>query len=164
LHAISEVVKEIPKIKLLIIGKGEEENKLKDLAKSLDLTNKIIFIGLRHDVKKLLSLARLFILPSLWEGMPNVLLEAMAAGKAVIATEVGGIPEVVVHGETGILVPPEDSDALAKSIKYLLQDEIKINKMGETGRVQVEKHFTIAKMLERTEILYQKLLKEKSQL
>ncbi len=164
LHAISKVVKEIPKIKLLIIGKGEEENKLKDLAKSLDLTNEIIFVGLRHDVKKLLSLARLFILPSLWEGMPNVLLEAMAAGKAVIATEVGGIPEVVVHGETGILVPPEDSDALAKSIKYLLQDEIKINKMGETGRVQVEKHFTIAKMLERTEILYQKLLKEKSQL
>lgn len=164
LHAISKIVKEVPKIKLLIIGEGEEEKILKDLAKSLDLTDKIIFVGLRRDVKKLLSLARLFILPSLWEGMPNVLLEAMAAGKAVIATEVGGVPEVVVHGETGILVPPEDPNALARSIKCLLQDELKVNKMGETGRLQVEKHFTIAKMLEQTEILYQKLLKEKRQL
>ena len=93
--------------------------------------------------------------------MPNVLLEAMAAEKAVIATEVGAVPEVVVHGETGILVPAEDSDALADAIRYLLQDKLKAKKMGEAGRVRVEEHFTVRKMIERTENLYQELLEEK---
>ena len=160
-HAISMVEKEMPRLKLLIIGEGEDENNLKDLAESLDLNNKIIFAGLRYDVEKILPMTKIFILPSLWEGMPNVLLEAMAAGKPVIATEVGGVPEVVLHGKTGILVPPEDSDAIANAMRYLLQDELKAKKMGEAGRLRVEEHFTIAGMLERTEDLYQELLKEK---
>jgi len=161
LHAISMVEKEMPRLKLLIIGEGEEENNLKILAETLDLTDKIIFAGLRYDVEKILPVAGLFILPSLWEGTPNVLLEAMAARKPVIATEVGGIPEVVVHGRTGILVPPEDSDALANAIKNLLKDKLKAEEMGKAGRLRVEEHFTIAGMLKKTEKLYQRILKEK---
>ncbi|KPJ58989.1 MAG: hypothetical protein AMJ42_02355 [Deltaproteobacteria bacterium DG_8] len=160
-HAILKVRKEVAKIKLLIIGEGEEENNLKNLAESLDLTDQIIFTGLRFDVENILSMAKIFILPSLWEGMPNTLLEAMAAGRPVIATDVGGVPELVINGETGVLVPPKDSDALASAIIDLLQDELKAEKMGEVGRVRVEKIFNISKTLEKTENLYRELLKEK---
>lgn len=160
-QAISKVQKKIPEVKLLVIGEGEEENNLKNLAESLDLTDQIIFAGLRFDVEKILSIAELFILPSLWEGMPNALLEAMAAGKPVVATDVGGIPELVVHGETGLLVSPEDSDALADAIIDLLQDRLKAKEMGEAGRVRVEENFNISETLVRTENLYRELLKEK---
>lgn len=160
-HAISKVQNEVPKIKLLVVGEGEEENSLKYLAKSLDLTEQIIFAGLRHEIERILIMAEIFVLPSVWEGMPNALLEAMVAGKPVIATKVGGVPELVVHGETGILVPPEDVDALANAIKDLLNDTSKAQKLGEAARTQVEKHFTISKTVEETENLYQKLLDEK---
>ncbi len=110
----------VPALKLLIVGEGEEENNLKNLARSLDLTEQVIFAGLRLDSDTLYPFAELFILPSRWEGMPNAVLEAMAAGKPVVATEVGGVPELVLHGETGILVPPGDTDALAQAILDLL--------------------------------------------
>jgi glycosyltransferase involved in cell wall biosynthesis len=161
LQAIAKAEKKVPKIKLIIIGEGEEENNLKNLVKSLDLTDKIIFAGLRGDVEKIFPIAELFILPSLWEGMPNVILEAMAAGKPVVATKVGGVPEVVVHGETGILVPPEDSNALTSAIIDLLRDKLKAKMMGQAGRMRIEEHFTISKTIEKTEYLYRKLLKEK---
>ena len=159
--AISKVQKEFPKVKLLVIGEGEEENNLKKLVKSLDLTNEVIFIGLSSDIEEILPMAELFLLPSLWEGLPNVLLEAMAAGKPVIATEVGGVPELVIHGETGMLVPHKDSDALACAIADLLKNRLKARRMGETGRIRAEEHFSIQKMIEKTESLYQELLREK---
>lgn len=161
LQAIAKAGKKVPKIKLIIIGEGEEENNLKNLVKSLDLKDKIIFAGLRGDVEKIFPIAELFILPSLWEGMPNAILEAMAAGKPIVATKVGGVPELVVHGETGILVPPEDSDALASAIIGLLRDKLKAKKMGEAGRMRVEEHFNISKTIKETEYIYLELLKEK---
>ncbi len=161
IKAISKVQKEFPKVKLLVIGKGEEENNLKKLVKTLDLTDKIVFIGLSSDIEKILAIAELFLLPSLWEGLPNALLEAMAAGKPVLATEVGGIPELVVRGETGILIPPRDSDVLATAIIDLLRNKLKAKDMGEAGRTRAEEHFSIQKMIEKTGSLYQKLLKEK---
>jgi len=159
--AISKVQKEFPKVKLLVIGEGEEENNLKKLVKSLDLTNEVIFIGLSSYIEEILPMAELFLLPSLWEGLPNVLLEAMAAGKPVIATEVGGVPELVIHGETGMLVPHKDSDALACAIADLLKNRLKARRMGEAGRIRAEEHFSIQKMIEKTESLYQELLREK---
>jgi glycosyltransferase involved in cell wall biosynthesis len=161
IQAVSKVRKEFPKVKLLVTGEGEEENNLKKLVKSLDLTNKVIFAGLSSDIEGILPIAELFILPSLWEGLPNVLLEAMAAGKPVVATKVGGIPEIVVHGETGILIPPRDTDALAIAIIDLLQNKLKAKNMGEAGRIRAGKRFSIYKMIEKTENLYQELLKEK---
>ena len=161
IQAVSKVRKEFPKVKLLITGDGEEENNLKKLVKSLDLTNEVIFAGLRSDIEGILPMAELFILPSLWEGLPNALLEAMAAGKPVVATKVGGIPEIVVHGETGILIPPRDPNALAIAIVDLLQDGLKAKDMGEAGRMRAGKRFSIYKMIEKTENLYQELLKEK---
>ena len=161
IHAVSKVRKEFPKVKLLVIGEGEEENNLKKLVQSLDLTNVVIFTGLRSDIEGILHMAEIFILSSLWEGLPNALLEAMAAGKPVVATEVGGIPELLVHEETGILIPPADTDALAIAVMDLLRNKLKAKDMGEAGRIRADKHFGIYKMIEKTEKLYQELLKEK---
>ena len=161
IQAVSKVRKEFPNVKLLVTGEGEEENNLKKLVKSLDLTNEVIFAGLSSDIERILPMAELFILPSLWEGLPNALLEAMAAGKPVVATKVGGIPEIVVHGETGVLIPPKDTDALAIAIIDLLQNRLKAKDMGEAARIRAGKRFSIYKMIEKTENLYQELLKEK---
>jgi len=161
IQAFATVLKEQPTLKLLIVGEGEEENNLKNLATLLDLTDQVIFSGLRLDSDKILPFAEVFILPSLWEGMPNAVLEAMAAGKPVVATAVGGVPELVLQGETGILVPPRDPDALARAILDLCTDPVKARTMGEAGRLRVQEHFRIASMLEKTERLYQELLSRK---
>ena len=112
-------------------------------------------------MKKLLNFTGLFVLPSLWEGMPNAVLEAMAAAKPVVATRVGGVPELVVDGETGILVPPEDSEALARAIADLLQNTEKAESMGNAGMMRVQEHFSLTEMVARTDRLYRKLLKTK---
>jgi glycosyltransferase involved in cell wall biosynthesis len=161
IQAFAQVRKECPALQLLIVGEGEEENNLKNLAKSLDLTDQVIFAGLRLDSDTIFPFAELFILPSLWEGMPNAVLEAMAAGKPVVATKVGGVPELVLHGETGLLVPPGDPDALAQAILDLCTDPVKAHAMGAAGRLRVQEHFRIASMIKKTDGLYQKLLATK---
>lgn len=161
MRAFAAVQKEYPTLKLLIIGEGEDENHLKNLAKSLDLTEQVIFTGMLKDSGRILRRAEVFILPSLWEGMPNALLEAMAAGIPVVATEVGGVPELVLQGATGILVPPGDADALARAITDLCGDPAKARSMGEAGRKRVEEHFSLAAMLDATERLYRELLTKK---
>ena len=118
-------------------------------------------MGLRPDVERILHCIDLFVLPSRWEGLPNVVLEAMAAGKPVVATEVGGIPELVVQGVTGVLVPPQDVHALAEAIKALLADEPRALTMGAAGRERVQRHFSIGAMMAKTEALYRELLKQK---
>ena len=161
IRAVARVKREVPVVKVLIAGEGEEENNLKKLVRSLDLTKEIIFTGLSLDVGLILSYTRLFVLPSLWEGMPNAVMEAMAAAKPVVATRVGGVPELVVEGETGILVPPEDTEALALAMLDLLQDPLKGRSMGEAGRKRVQDHFSMTAMVTNTDYLYQELLKTK---
>jgi len=161
IRAIARVKREVPRVKVLIAGEGEEENNLKNLVRSLDLTKEIIFTGLSLDVGKILSFTGLFVLPSLWEGMPNAVLEAMSAAKPVVATHVGGVPELVADGETGILVPPEDTEALARAIVDLLQDPPRGRSMGEAGRERVQAHFSMTAMVTKTDYLYQELLKAK---
>ena len=161
IRAVARVKREVPGVKVLIAGEGEEENNLKKLVRSLDLTKEIIFTGLSLDVGSILFYTRLFVLPSLWEGMPNAVMEAMAAAKPVVATRVGGVPELVVEGETGILVPPEDTEALALAMLDLLQDPLKGRSMGEAGRKRVQDHFSMTAMVTNTDYLYQELLKTK---
>ena len=161
IRAIATVKREIPSVKLLIAGEGEEENDLKNLVKSLDLSKEVILTGLCREVEKLLNFTELFVLPSLWEGMPNAVLEAMAAAKPVVATRVGGVPELVKDGETGILVPPEDPESLARAIVGLLRNTAQANSMGNAGRKRVQDHFSLTAMVTKTDSLYQKLLNTK---
>jgi glycosyltransferase involved in cell wall biosynthesis len=93
--------------------------------------------------------------------MPNAVLEAMAAGKPVVATRVGGVPEVVDDGVTGLLVPPRDPDALADAVVRLLRDPNRMRRMGQAGLERVRRHFSVEQMVRRTEALYEELLREK---
>jgi glycosyltransferase involved in cell wall biosynthesis len=142
-------------VHLLIVGDGERRSELEGLATKQP---HIHFTGQRHDVIHLLALSNLLVLPSLWEGLPNVVLEAMAAGLPVVATAVGGTPELVIDGESGLLVPPRDPAALAEAIVTLLTDPDLAQRLGENGRLRVSNQFTIQQIVQQTEGLYQRLL------
>lgn len=161
LQALSVVRKSFSGVKLLILGEGEEEKSLKKLAHSLELNERVLFLGLRSDVDRLLQCSELFVLSSRWEGFPNVLLEAMAAGKPVVATAVGGVQELVVDQVTGMLVPPQDEAALAGAITLLLSDKKRALAMGTAGRERALHRFSMDAMLSKTEALYHKLLARK---
>jgi glycosyltransferase involved in cell wall biosynthesis len=161
IQALPMVQKSFSGVKLLILGEGEEEKSLKKLAHSLEISEKVLFLGLRSDVDRLLQCSEIFVLPSRWEGFPNVLLEAMAAGKPVVATAVGGVRELVVDEVTGILVPPQDETALADAITLLLSDKKRALAMGAAGRERVLQRFSMDAMLSKTEALYHEMLARK---
>ena len=146
----------------LIVGKDLEQdgaylNYLKNMACELGINDKVHFLGHRSDIPQLLALSDLLVLPSYTEGLPLVILEAMAAGLPVVATPVGGIPEVVIHRETGLLVPVEDVSALGDAILRLLQNPHVINEMGNKGLEMVKKDFSLEKMCREVFDIYKKV-------
>jgi len=130
------------------------------MVENLGLEEVVTFTGLRRDVPELLGLFDLFVLQSLWEGFGLVLAEAMAMSKAVVATDVDAIPEVVEDRVTGLLVPPRDSQTLAAQIIRLLDDPDLRARMGANGRRRVEGHFTSEIMVGKLESLYISLARE----
>mgnify|MGYP001040938267 CR=1 FL=1 len=161
LTAVPKIQEQNPDIHLLLVGEGELRDDLEAQSQLTGLARLVTFAGYRTEIPEILGALDVFVLPSLWEGMPNVVLEAMAAGLSVVATAVGGTPEVVVDGITGLLVPPYDSDALAEAINRLLCDPDLRHRMGQAGRTRIEHHFSIEETVQRTEELYMKLLKKK---
>ena len=158
-QAASLVKEELPSAKFLIVGNGPLRTELEDLAKNLKIHPYIIFTGTRKDVPKMLSVMEVFVLPSSSrEGLGIAIIEAMAAEKPVVATDIGGIPEAVKKGETGFLVPPGDPGALAKAIIELLQNPEKAKEMGKKGRAKFKEKFTRKKMLSEIDTLYQSLI------
>lgn len=154
LNAAASVIKTIPKARFLIIGDGPLKEDLRSLSESLKISNNVYFLGNRSDVHKILSACDLFVLPSLSEAFGIVNIEAMAAQKAIIATKVGGIPEIILQGKNGFLVPPKNARALTDSIIYLLNDSNRRGKMGIAGRCIVEKYFTIDITIEQLFSIY----------
>jgi glycosyltransferase involved in cell wall biosynthesis len=148
-------------VTLVIIGDGPQHAALETLASDLGVADQIHWAGHRRDVPHLLPALDVFVQPSLHEGMPNTVLEAMTAGLPVVATAVGGTPEVVVDGITGLLVPPCDPDGLAQAINALLGDPDLRRKMGRAGKERVARYFTVERMVEQTQRLYEQLLTEK---
>lgn len=146
----------------LIVGKDLEQDGaylqyLKKMACELGINKSVHFLGHRDHIPKLLALSDLLVLPSYTEGLPLVILEAMAAGLPVITTPVGGIPEVVIHQETGFLVPVEDIQALGNAILKLLQNPHIKNEMGNKGLEMVNKDFSIEKMCGEVFDIYDKV-------
>jgi glycosyltransferase involved in cell wall biosynthesis len=133
---------------------GAYEDELRSEAERLGVSGRIVFAGYRDDVPALLAGCDVFCLPSFVEGLPLVVLEAMAHGKPVVATPVGGTPELVVDGETGLLVEPGDAGALADALSALLADRERAARMGAAGRERVLREFSASAMVERVLGLY----------
>jgi glycosyltransferase involved in cell wall biosynthesis len=158
LEACRDISRRWPTTTFLLIGDGPLRRPLEEMTRTLGLQQQVRFLGTRSDVPELLALTDVAVLPSLEEGFPNAILEAMAAAKPVVATQVGGIPEAVVHGETGFLVPPRDSSALASAIGRLLEDPTLRTAMGLAGKQRVTERFTFARMVTEMEALYEERL------
>jgi glycosyltransferase involved in cell wall biosynthesis len=160
LSALALVVHKIP-AQLLIIGDGPLKPQILTRIADLKLQNMVHLLGVRRDVRDILSYADLFILPSYWEGFPAVILEAMSQKVPVIATDVSGSRELVVTGETGILVPPGQPDLLAASIQRLLEKPEESIKMGYQGREKAIQ-FTVQRMTRCHELIYQQIINRES--
>ena len=143
LAALPEVAAAFPAVRYLLVGDGPHRPALEEQVRALGLDGRVLFAGARDDVARMLSAADLFVLPSLTEALPTVLAEAMAAGRPIVATTVGGIPEMVRHGEAALLVPPADPEALAAAVCRLLANPRQAVAMGRSGRRLVAERFDI---------------------
>lgn len=161
LQAAQRVKAAQPGVRFVIVGEGPLREVLEQMADRLGLGNDVLFLGRRMDVPVLLSLFNVFVLASDREGFANVILEAMAAGKPVVTTAVGGNAEAILEGQTGFLVPPSDPQALAAAVVRLLGDKDLAREMGRRGRRRVEHEFTLARMVQQTEAVYETLLQQK---
>ena len=138
----------------LVVGDGRTGDELRAFVKREGLNQHIRFLGYRNDVPELLSVMDILTIPSLQESFGMAALEAMAMKVPVIATMVGGLPEIVDEGKTGMLIPPADVDALYKALKYLIQNRELRGKMGEAGRDRVRERFSTANSVRKTERVY----------
>lgn len=137
----------------LVAGEGPEGKKLKQKAINLHIEKNIEFLGHRNDIYPLMKASNLVVLPSYREGLGLTLLEAMALKKPVIATNVGGIPEVVIDGKTGILIPPGNAIELSNAIIKIVQDEDLAKSMGEAGYYLVKEKFSLGSMMDKLHLL-----------
>jgi len=160
LAAMPRILSVLSDADLWIIGDGPQGPTLREQARDQGVSEHVHFLGYRSDVPALLKRLDLFVLPSLWEGLPNAALEAMAAGRAVVATRVDGTPEAVADNTTGLLVPPRDPRALADAITHLLTHPDLRSRMGAAGRERVAELFSMDAMVQRTEAVYRQLIRE----
>jgi len=160
-QAIPQVIQAFPEAKFLIVGEGPLRRSLEELSERLKIEDNTIFTGFRSDIKDILATIELLAMPSLLEGLPLVLLEGMAMAKPIVATEIDGITEVLENGETGILVPAKKPHELAEAIIEILKNKTKADLLGRNARKIVEEKFSVKRMVEQTELVYEKLLTEK---
>jgi glycosyltransferase involved in cell wall biosynthesis len=158
-QAARPVLERLPHARMVLVGDGSLADTLRDEAR--DLGNRFHFLGLRHDVPDVMAAFDLLVLPSRNEGMGRVLLEAGAAGVPSVATAVGGVPNVVDDGVTGVLVPPENPQALADAVMHLAEDAPLRETMGQSARERVVPNYGLETMVRQIEDLYELLAKEK---
>lgn len=154
IDAICLLKQEFPHICCLIVGAGQERENLLDRIRQQHVEANVILVGFREDIPELLRIMDVFVLPSREEGMPQSLLQALATERAVVASSVGGVPEVIRHGENGLLVPPQDPAALAHHVERLLRQPNQRKAMGQAGRQVVARDYSFESMLIKTEEMY----------
>jgi glycosyltransferase involved in cell wall biosynthesis len=157
-RAIPLVLAKIPVARFFIVGEGELMNDLQALAASLGLNKELIFTGFRQDVGAFYHVADLFVMSSVQEGLGTAVIDALALGKPVIATNSGGIPEIIRNGETGRLVAPADPAALAEGIIELLTNPERARRMARRGQEVVRQKFSIDAMVDKNMEVYQRIL------
>jgi L-malate glycosyltransferase len=158
--AIAQLIDRHPEIKLIIAGEGELETELRQMVLDLRISKHVVFAGYVADLQNLLCLMQIFVLPSLQEPFGLVCAEAMSLGKPIVGTNVGGIPEQVVHDLTGFIVPPGDPAALADSINKLISDPKLMAEFGKQGYQRYQEKFALAGMVQATVDIYEKVMAE----
>ena len=161
IDAAVRIINSFPSAKFVFVGDGPLRGDLEYQIDKLGIKEHFKLLGFRNDIKELLNIFDIFILPSLYEGLPNVVLEAMACYKPVIATAVDGTVEAVVDDVTGLLVPPKNAEILTRKVCYLLKNKHRIAAMGKAGRKRVEHIFTLQKQVREFEELYDQQIKKK---
>ena len=159
--AAPEVVKKYPNVRFVFVGDGPLRQDVEQQIHRLGLDQYFILLGFRRDVKQLLGLFDLFILPSLSEGLPNAVLEAMACSNPVVASAVNGVVEVVVDGKTGYLVPPGEPQQISAAVIKMLQSPENMKQMGNRGRERVAAAFSVEQQIGKFEELYDTLYAKK---
>jgi glycosyltransferase involved in cell wall biosynthesis len=166
LEAAAMLKPRYPDARFLIVGETSPMEvpylgELKDLADRLGVGDRVIFTGRRSDVPALLSAINVSVMPSLNEALSNVLLESMGAGAPTVATRVGGTPEALVHEQTGLLVAPGDSRAIADAVGRLLDNQSLAQRLGQAARTLIKDRFSVDRMVQSTQDLYAELLARK---
>ncbi len=164
INAFSQLKKTYDNISLFIVGDGSLRDDLEKEVKKIAIHNNVVFTGKRRNIPDFLSCFDIFVLPSIKEGLPNSLLEAMAMGKPIVAAKVGGIPEVLQNGTTGLIVPPRDPESLAKAIKSLIDDEHRAKNIGNAARKFILENYSIKSTVQKWQTLYISILKTKGML
>lgn len=162
IEAAALVMKEVPDARFVIVGDGELRPNLEQQVKHLGLEKHVFFTGFRTDALSVLKAFDVFVMSSITEGLGTSLLDAMACAKPIVATDAGGIPEVVEDGTTGFIVPPRDHQAMAAAIVKLLKDEALRRRMGEAGVALVNAKFSAERMVQETIAVYQRVMAEHS--
>jgi glycosyltransferase involved in cell wall biosynthesis len=156
LSALAELPRQLPETawRCVIAGRGEERERLERQLMALGLGERVTLLGHRDDIPDLQAAADVYVMPSYWEGMPLAILEAMSAGHAVVASAVGGIPEVIRDGETGVLVPPGSPLALAQALRRVIAEGDTRDRLGAAARQRFDAEYRIEVMADRYERLY----------
>jgi glycosyltransferase involved in cell wall biosynthesis len=161
IEAAKTVAEALPEARFLVVGDGPQREDLLGRVRHLELGERCIFAGLRSDVPQILPAFDLFVLPSLSEALGIVAIEALASGVPVVASRVGGVPEVVIHGKTGLLVPPGDAAQLAQAILRMAANPAKARQWAERGQKRVRQMFDVNRLAEAQGGLYQRFLEKK---
>ena len=161
LKAMEDVWRDYENTVLVFIGKGDLDVDLRAAALKTGANGRVNFLGWRSDIEEIMPIFDIFVLPSLNEGMGRVLVEAMAAGKPIVASNVGGIPDLVEHDYNGLLVPPGDEKALAAAIRQLINDPAKAKMMGQRGQERCHQ-FSVESMAEKIDALYMEIFQTES--
>jgi len=157
--AAEAVVREFPDVRFLLAGDGQRRKEFEERARNLGIGNHFYFLGRRDDIPRILSCCDIGVLPSKAEGLPNAVLEYLAAGLPTIASRVGGNAEIIEDGKTGLLVPAGDSAALADALLRLLRNPSLADELGKSGRQFVAAEFTFQRLIEKTDQMYTDLLR-----
>lgn len=156
-RAVADCHRAFPQLRLLLVGDGDERPAIEREIKAAGLEGSAVITGRRSDVNRCLQAMDIYVQPSLYEGVSNTVLEAMSSGLAVLAGDVGGTAEIVVHGETGLLLRSTSADALGGALASLLSDRAALARMGAAGRHRVEERFSLKVMAAEYESLFRRV-------
>ena len=160
LRAFAAAQSQLHSIHMALAGEGEQLDHLKKIVRELNISNHVTFLGVRNDLPDLLSAADSVLMPSLKEGFPRTAIEAMASGKPIIATDVGGTSEAIIDGETGILVPAQNIEVMTSALLKLVNDKNLRSKLGEAGRQRSKNNYSANNYATRLDQLYRQLLNQ----